>query len=231
MEHRQRVMGFAVEGLVIVASILLAFAIDALWDRHLERTRTHEYLTALEDEFRAARNEMIDQIGDHRAQLAAVDELLAGFADGRPEDYLLPRMPWLNALYVYGPAHPVFQDLANAGAIDILESSELRYALLNYGQSTAFLTALAEREAELWHRFMHPYLIERTDILRQTRQGDRGGLTPRFPSGIDSLYQDRTFQNLLLRRKRSISSQLRVNGDVLDAIDAVLLQIAEARRL
>lgn len=229
VERRYRLTGFAVEGLVIVASILLAFAVDALWDRHQERERRLEYLAALEGEFIAARAEITEQIADHRAQLTAVDELLAGLAGGEPEEYLLPRLARLNALFVYGPAHPVFEDLANAGAIDVLESSGLRFALLRYGQSREFLDALAGREAELWHSYMHPYLIERTDILPQTFEQDRGGLLPRFPSGIDTLYEDRTFQNLLLRRKRAIAGQLRVDGDVLEAIEAVLAEVDAAR--
>jgi hypothetical protein len=229
MERRRRVIGFAVEGLVIVASILLAFAVDALWDQRQERERMLEYLTALEGEFLAARDEIIEQIGDHRAQLAAVDELLVGLAAGESEEFLSTRLGRLNAQYVYGPAHPVFEDLANAGAVNVLESAELRFALLRYGQSREFLAALAGREAELWHGYMHPYLIERTDLLPQTFEQDRAGLEPRFPSGIDTLYDDRTFQNLLLRRKRTIVGQLRLDQDVHEAVEAVLEQVRAKR--
>ena len=228
-ERRRRIFGFAVEGLVIVASILLAFAVDALWDQRQERARMFEYLTALEGEFLAARDEILDQIGDHRDQLVAVNELLTGLAAGEPEDFLLPRLGRLNALYVYGPAHPVFEDLANAGAVNVLESTDLRFALLRYGQSRDFLTELAKREAELWHGYMHPFLIERTDILPQTLEQDRAGLMPRFPSGIDTLYDDRTFQNLLLRRKRSIIGQLRLDQDVHEAVEAVLAHVKAER--
>ncbi len=229
MERKRRVIGFAVEGLVIVASILLAFTVDALWDQRQERKLMFEYLTALEGEFLAAQDEILEQIDDHSGQLTAVDELLAGLAAGESEDFLLPRLRRLNALYVYGPAHPVFEDLANAGAVNVFESNDLRFALLRYGQSREFLTELAGREAELWHGYMHPYLIERTDILPQTSERDRAGLMPRFPSGIDTLYNDRTFQNLLLRRKRSIISQLRLDHDVNEAIEAVLAQMKPER--
>ena len=229
MGMERRAMGFAVEGLVIVASILFAFAVDALWDQRQERERMLEYHTALEGEFLAARDEILEQIDDHRAQLAAVDELLAGLATGETEDYLSSRLGRLGALFIYGPAHPVFEDLANAGAVNVLESSNLRFALLGYGQSREFLNALAQREAELWHGYMHPYLIERTDILPQTREQERAGLLPRFPSGIDTLYNDRTFQNLLLRRKRTILGQLRLDQDVHEATEAVLMHIKAAR--
>lgn len=229
IERRRRVIGFAVEGLVIVASILLAFTVDALWDQRQEREIVFEYLTALEGEFLAAQDEILEQIDDHRDQLVAIDELLAGLAAGESEEFLVFRLRRLNALYVYGPAHPVFKDIANAGAVNVLESNDLRFALLRYGQSREFLTELAGREAELWHGYMHPYLIERTDILPQTSEQDRAGLTPRFPSGIDALHNDRTFQNLLLRRKRSIIGQLRLDQDIHEAIEAVLAQVKAER--
>ena len=228
-ERRRRVIGFAVEGLVIVASILLAFAIDAMWDQRQGRELMLEYLTALEGEFLAAQSEIIEQISDHRDQMVAVDELLAGLASGESEEFLSIRLGGLNALYVYTPAHPVFEDLANAGAVNVLKSADLRFALLRYGQSREFLATLAGREAELWHGYMHPYLIERTDILPQIREQNRVGLMPRFPSGIDTLYSDRTFQNLLLRRKRTIASQLRLDQEVYEAIQAVLVQVKAAR--
>ena len=225
LDRRQRVMGFAIEGLVIVASILLAFAIDATWDRYQERERVQEYLVALEGEFVSAQEEMLDHIAEQSSQLQALDEALEGLVAGEPEEYLLPRLSWLNALYIYGPAHPVFEDLANAGAIDMLESTELRYALLRYGQSRDFLTALAQRESELWHNQMQAFLIERTDVLPQLNENYRGDLAPRFPSGLEALYEDRTFQNLLLSRKVSIVGQLRVGRQALEAIETVLAQV------
>ena len=225
---RKRVAGFAVEGLVIVASILLAFAIDALWNERQERERMFEYLTALEGEFLAARDEILEQISDHRAQLVFIDELLTGLAAGEPEEYLISRLRRIYGLYVYGPAHPVFEDLANAGAVNVLRSPDLRFALLRYGQTRDFLNALADREAELWHGYMHPYLIEHTDILAQASEQAPDGLMPRFPSGIGALYDDRTFQNLLLRRKGTIRSQLRLDQDVLEAIEVVLVEVKAA---
>ena len=227
--RRQRLTRLATEGLVIVASILLAFAIDAWWDQRQADERRLEYLDALEGEFTAAREEMLEQIHDHTRQLEALDALLRGLATGAPEGELLPRLRSLYALYVYGPAHPVFNDLANAGAIDVLESAELRFALLRYGQASDFLAALARREAELWHGHMHPYLIERTDILPQSHARDIGDLEPRFPSGLDTLYEDRTFQNMLLRRRPTIEGQLGMNQDVPDAIEAVLAETTAAQ--
>lgn len=41
-----------VEGAVIVASILLAFGIDAMWDQHKERLEEAEVLASLESDFR-----------------------------------------------------------------------------------------------------------------------------------------------------------------------------------
>ena len=158
-----------------------------------------------------------------------MEALLLGLAEGAPHDELQPHLGRLTGLFVYGPAHPVFEDLANAGAINVLESAELRFALLRYGQAKDFLADLAEREAALWHGTMHPYLIEHIDMLPTTRGIEDIGLAPRFESGFEALYEDRTFQNLLLRRRGAIRSQMRVNDQVLTAIDDVLAEAGAAR--
>ena len=75
----------SLEGLVIVVSILLAFALDAAWDDRQERIRRDEYLHVLEDEFRSAAEEMEEQIQDHEWQVASIEILLKQLEDG--EDF------------------------------------------------------------------------------------------------------------------------------------------------
>ena len=73
----------SLEGLVIVVSILLAFALDAAWDDRQQNIRRDEYLSVLEDEFRAAAEEMQEQIGDHEPQVRSIETMLRQLADGQ----------------------------------------------------------------------------------------------------------------------------------------------------
>ena len=213
---------FLGEGVVIIASILLAFAIDAWWGGRQEARIAAEYLSALEAEFEAARFEMEQQIGEHTRQLAAIDSLLSGLARGETGGRLWRWVDDLSGVYVYGPYHPVFQDLANAGGPDLLTSPELRLALLRYGQSRDFLAVISARELQLWEDLMQPFLLENTDAALHTGESP---VAPRFPSGGEALTRSRYFQNLLIRRRGLILSQLGLDRDVLDAIHEVLRRI------
>lgn len=67
----------AAEGLVVVVSILLAFAIDAWWDGYLEDRRESKQLAAMREEFSAssaAIDEVLDSIQEHAN---GVDELIS----------------------------------------------------------------------------------------------------------------------------------------------------------
>lgn len=217
------------EGLVIVASILLAFAVDASWDRFRDGQRTAAYLAALEGEFHEARAEMVEQIEEHSTQLAAIHELLDVLATGEEDERLWDGLRQLRAVYVYGPSHPVFEDLASSGGVDGSASPDLRFALLRYGQRKDFLAELAARERQLWQDHMVPFLSERVDGLRYSDPDEARDRAPRFPPGAATLYEDRTFQNLLLLRAAHVSSQLGLDSLVLQATDEVLAEIAQLR--
>ena len=57
----------AAEGLVIVASILLAFAIDAAWDGYQERRFRDELVAGLRAEFTSNRERLDSAIADAAA--------------------------------------------------------------------------------------------------------------------------------------------------------------------
>ena len=225
----------ALEAFVIVGSILLAFGVDALWERRQDSGRIAEYLDALETEFVEARDEITGQETQHTEQLAAIDNLLITFDSGVRSDSIQSWLSYLNGIFVYGPAHPVFTDLANSGSIDLLESTELRLALLAYGQAKDFLAVSSDRELQGWQGELRPYLFERIDalpIMMEIGMMSDGmmpaGLTPRFDSGIEDLYADRKFQNLLLTRRLQVVSQLNLDARVADGVARVLDEIGKA---
>lgn len=76
-----------IEGLVIVTSILLAFGIDAWWDRLQEERTFSRTLEGLE----AAFSENVAGVGDHLAELETLTSRVAVFLDSSPEE--LSRLP------------------------------------------------------------------------------------------------------------------------------------------
>jgi hypothetical protein len=231
-ENRQGTVNFQgisfprllVEGTVIVISILLAFGIDAWWERTRDDEIREAYLYALNDEFLAAAAEMDEQIEDHRRQLETIDTLLTHLAENADEDSIFPLMR-LWGHFVYAPAHPVLEDLANSSSVEGLGIPDLRFQLLRYGQAKEFLSVVADRERRLTEELIWPFLLENTDVARSPGQQL---IKPRFDSGVEALYDSRYFQNLLLRKRYLVAWQLRMDEEIRSTIDRVLSQVDEA---
>lgn len=216
----------SIEAFVIVGSILLAFAIDAAWDRFQEGLRGEEYVVALRGEFEEARLEMVDQLGDRTIQLATVDSLLQAIDSGEPSDRLWAWVDRLSAIYVFGPSQPAFEALANSSGVELGIPPELRFSLLRYGQAKAFLEVTSARELQEWQNLMKPYLLEHTDAALFTRGPQRPTPPEGAGTGAEQLYSDRYFRNLLMSRRERISALLGLDRAVLSAIDDVLERIA-----
>lgn len=121
-----------IEAFAIVASILLAFAIDAWWDDRKERQFEQETLVSLEAEYEDHRLSIERQTASHRMQLGAIGKLMEACQSG---NYIVPDMSLDDALYWL--MVPVTTDLGSgvrdslisAGRIEVLRNRDLRYAL------------------------------------------------------------------------------------------------------
>ena len=215
----------SLEGLVIVVSILLAFALDAAWNDRQENIRRDGYLRVLEHEFRAAAEEMQEQIGDHESQARSIETLLKQLGDG--QDFSADAFRSLTGLYYFGPAHPVFTDLANS-SVDILEFPELRYALFRYGRQKEFLENLHNRETVLYQQDMRPYLARRFVVSNDGEAGEEVTVR-RINADKTGFHEDEYLRNLLNSRRSAINSQLRVDRDIATAIGEIL-QLIEASK-
>lgn len=213
------------EGFVIVASILLAFALDAAWENRQEKERQNEYLEVLEAEFKAAGLEMEEQLEDHERQMSRIDSILLDLERGRNIDNRA--FFSLFGLYYFGPAHPVFSDLANTSSVDVLEFGELRLALFEYGKSKEFLTNLYSREMTFFHDQMEPYMARH--LVYPTDNDPEGPKVPTISPDGSSLHDDPYFRNLLLRRKRLIRSQFIVDNQISANIETILAELAAAQ--
>ncbi len=124
-----------VEGTVIVVSILLAFAIDALWDERKERLLEDEVLAALTTEFQTNLREIDTVIAFHTRTRETVEELF-----GSTEEALRAQDPQRHSEYVVALCNPwsfypvlgTTEALIGAGELQILENRALREALTNF---------------------------------------------------------------------------------------------------
>lgn len=215
------------EGLVIVASILLAFALDAAWEDRQKQLIREEYLRVLEDEFVSAADEMQEQIGDHERQLAAIETMLEDLAQGR--EFSISDFGRLGGLYYFGPAHPVFTDLANMGSVDILGFTSLRMALFSYGRQKEFLQNLHQRETAFWQNEMEPYLTQRFDYSFVLDGNPDDAKVSRIMAKEPGFHNDRYLKNLLIKRRGKVRGQLARDRDIAQNIEDILASIRSSK--
>ena len=125
----------AIEGVVIVLSILLAFAIDALWDERRERIEEAEMLHDLQQEFVGNQTALQLRMDYHSEMLATIQELLKACRQQAWSSSTLS----IDEAFTYLLSPPT-SDLGNgaldalitAGRINVLSNTALRGRLDNW---------------------------------------------------------------------------------------------------
>ena len=133
----------SVEAAAIVASILLAFAIQAWWEEQQEKRDEKTYLTSLRQELIRGLDGVAEREGVHKEVLDANVALINQIQDesrasveslhymfsllSRPTDLRLPRA--------------VFDDLVSSGGTQLIRSDDLRIALALYGRRLGLFQA------------------------------------------------------------------------------------------
>jgi hypothetical protein len=160
--HNISLKRLAIEGTVIVASILLAFAIDAWWDERLERAEEQEILLGLKSEFsryrdeltagieyQAARRQMTailmaaTQRGSWDSESMSVDLALSSIGDSKTHDF----------------GGGVLDALINAGRLEIISDHELRVKLASWGQVFNEIRDDEMRNRTLVEHRVVPYML------------------------------------------------------------------------
>src|SRR5688572_2711899 len=123
-----------VEGVVIVGSILLAFAIDAWWDGRQDRAQEHTYLRLLVTDMQqtldnnarfGGRADSIDWAGARLVRAYYEPEL-------PPRDSILKWFAWGTGHWVVQPTLGTVQSLVSTGDIDLIRDDSVRVAVSRY---------------------------------------------------------------------------------------------------
>ena len=211
----------SLETVAIVASILLAFWIDAGWDQREDAARERIVLeTLLSDmqEFQLAReirDGYLDAIIESGRSLLDIGRAIKTDATDREIDYLLNDTTYTSN--VVGKGLPVLELLFEGGDLVTIESDELRARLADFRFSLNVEMSYARREVEFVDNVFYPFL-DANSSLAQIWGADDGqpGYAPgnanssEFPLGRESvnhseishreLLGNRQFQNILIRR-------------------------------
>ena len=129
-----------VEVVVIVGSILLAFAIDAWWEGKQRAAEAEGVIAALQAEFSSARSHLDDFERYNRDILARTDsitELLE--SSSGPTDVPLRFLITLTNTPTFDPPMAELQSLVQSGKLDLIDDPSLRRALAAWPSAVADL--------------------------------------------------------------------------------------------
>ncbi len=235
MPERRNWKRHAVEIVVIVSSILLAFGIQAWWDENQERGEEQRILTALLEESRVNGEWLGRMIPYHQAQVAAVTVLLNEAADEVPRisadsvDHLLINLTqWYFPQYERGAVDAALL----GGKLELIEDDGLRSLLSGWPVQLEKAALRVADEKRVYADVWTPFLRKNASMPQiSNAQTD-------LPSGIDDSYSTLTavretidhtellrvqeFVNILLERKWVHEDAVNDYSDIQLELDALV---------
>jgi hypothetical protein len=119
----------AVEAAAIVASILLAFAIDAWWEDRQTRIDEQQFLLGLRSEFATNREILGSELSAHLKSLESLEDILTLIEGGQTDDARLTALAALDEMQAprtIDLGNGTLNALLSSGRVEILQNRELR---------------------------------------------------------------------------------------------------------
>lgn len=217
------------EALVVVGSILIAFSLDAWWDKSVETRQAAEIIASLEAEFLANRVTLQADSERVRAYVLATQRLLnAAIAPPaeRPPIESMGADLWETLSWRTSRIKTATLDAAiSAGRLETIEPPSLRIALAGW---PSVVEDMAEEEEFEWREITeryHPLLARFVAIPSlETKQPQ----APPSGQALGRLLSDMEFQSRLAWRLDVSIIALNAKQDALDEIDRILALLGGA---
>ena len=218
----------ALEGTMIVFSVLAALALDAAASERAERRDEAQYLELLRDEFQGSHAEnQFDR--EAREAIMARTGWLLDWAEGRVQEGVPDPIPmdslwnWLGDVAdfrYYTPVQVVTADLLSSGSFGLLESEEIRRMILELRLEENRVTVVDERERSFVEAHIEPLLASRLP-LEQMRAGT--GDQAAIRQQVRDLFSEMETRNLVLIRLDRTDTAFRFSG----GLSRILQQLVE----
>jgi hypothetical protein len=137
---RDRWVILAAEGVAIVISILLAFAIDAWWDERADRKQEAALLASLHADFRASQAHLEDWAAGNRVVQRTTSELLERIRTAERDEAITVfggHIVGAISTPTYSPTDATLRAAISSGQIELIRSEELRKELAVWDQLLA----------------------------------------------------------------------------------------------
>ena len=159
---------------MIVASILVAFAIDALWDQRGDQEQARAFLEALAEDFEEARVDLDRNVDYHRRIIEssarivswamAEDPKASCEAADDPFSWLMPK-PTLNV-----PGGTV-ETILGSGRVDLIRNQALVRELTRWSSLVAFYEAWQQEANSQRSQHLLPLLLDSLNLREAVRDG------------------------------------------------------------
>lgn len=229
------------EGIAIVASILLALAVDTAWDARSDRRQEQDELDRLSSELTSNLEQFRAWIAGHESQLAHSDSLLALLEEAPPNRAVRVKNGFLLSLLfapIWQPETAVLDALIASGRLSLITDRGVREAIANLSSrfSDLELTTGLRTRSHYMDQVL-PYLTRQGDItsLIAERQVDldvirqTGGFPWTLARGETVLTNTFELRNLVAQQHLWSSEALRSLEQTVTDLEAALERVEEAR--
>jgi hypothetical protein len=155
----------ALEGLVIVFSILLAFTIDRAWDRHTERKSEARLIQSIANDITNTRAVVARQLAlSERVAITghALLRALAGESSKTVRDSLLRHIGHVLVTRTWSPVNDSYAEALGSGRLNLIRNDSLRLALARYQVAIARVDEQRAAIQQQYYAEGEPFLIAHT---------------------------------------------------------------------
>ncbi len=215
------------ESTAIVASILLAFAIDAWWEEAQDIKRAHSHLVALHEEFSANLELLHEIVSRNKEMQAAANFLLEIITERRerPSNEELVASTWLAFDAArFEPLATAYQNLISTGDIALIRDEQLKFDIASFMTATE-LYRRQDATFEQWNRIIQPFInteMVPLDWAPKKFRAENGMPDPVDGTDWDRVLKSRQFEGILVNRVIASQDNVgRLNG-ILPAAERIV---------
>ena len=221
----------SVEAAAIVVSILLAFSIEAWWQRHSDEEQERELLQALLDDFTSTKEEIIDWRKFHIAVESSTKSLIKlaisneSSLTGDKLRGLISDLTWFDSKshFVTG----ALNSLVNGGDLSRISNNTLRRLLADWPSQIESAEAMQRQDYEFFSNVLTPFLRANANLAQLMTGGSvRPGQSQIVFPGIEADMTGEFTLNKLLVSEEFLNILMHkswIQFDILRAIDEIEL--------
>jgi len=231
----------AIEAAAIVASILLAFAIDAWWADRQARIEVRETLAIVLSDFRESKEGIHFRQVRAEEKMKAIEQLMeASFAESNNlSEQTIDRLLGGTAWFAVGNTLSIeaLDTLLDSGQLQTIENSDLRRDLADWPRYYDYVDKVIERDAALHENVWLPLMMEIGYLPQLAVTMNHAPGFPEITFAVpvapgksiqhSILFSDNRFHNLLVDMWW-VQSDVRIELESLEASTTSTIEMLEA---